>query len=269
VTGGEEPRGPTLRATGPGKPITGIWSWFAAAPPKGGERQWKDEHSAKELARAWLRADGKPAQPDEVTAVLATHPGTAGYAASEVIPEQVTVLDEVRGEGRNHDLIAVGDVNGVATLLAVEAKAREGFGEDVTERVRRSETSPGSNVPARVVGLLEALTGESLTPDSTGALRPELGALPYQLLTAATGAVIEARIRQCRRAVLLVHAFGPAGTPEDERDTKALDRFVSVLSKGTVTSLAPSSIIGPYALRPAGRVPADVELYVGRVRTPL
>ncbi len=116
-------RGP-LRAVGPGGGIASAWSWFAAAPPKGGDRQWKRKHSAMELALAWT-ATGHVAVPEDVGRVLDSHPHTSGFVALDVLPEHVTPLDEYRGEGRNHDLVVIGRATAGPTLLAIEAKALE------------------------------------------------------------------------------------------------------------------------------------------------
>jgi hypothetical protein len=45
----------------------------------------------------------------------------------------VTRLDDFRGEHRNHDLVAVGEAAGGRTLLAIEAKADESFGNHTVE----------------------------------------------------------------------------------------------------------------------------------------
>jgi hypothetical protein len=97
-----------IQAAGPGGEIASMWSWFASAPPKGGERQWKDGRSAKELARAWTRCtrpirDAGPyipvlarASPTRVARVARLSARNERHGLWDVHPEHVTPLDTLR-----------------------------------------------------------------------------------------------------------------------------------------------------------------------------
>ena len=263
---------PALRLAGPGTTISGMWSWFAAAPPKGAEKQWKDGRSAKELARAWCRA-GIPSMPAEMVETLSSHSDTVGFVAWDAIPELVTPLDAERGEARNHDLVVVGVANGAATLVGVEAKAGEPFGDKtVAQRLAAGVATPRSGVSRRIAGLVEAITGQRPDFASGEEIPVGLSDRGYQLLTATVGTVIEAGRRHCSRAVLLVHEFAPATPPpnlaRDLADARAdLDAFVGVLSGDRISHITPTTVVGPFALHPTAHVPAGVKLYVGKAVT--
>lgn len=192
-----------------GTVIRSTEDWFGFGPPKGGEFQWRDGYSAKELANAWT--DGAGAVfPSEVAALLETHTRTSGFIPTHGEPEVVTRLDGFRGEGRNHDLVVEGRAPaGEGTLLAVEGKALETFGQVLTDEVTASLPT-ASKKPQRLNMLAQALLGVGVVDVITRKVDPGLGSLRYQLFTAAVGAVIEAEQRGCARAVLVIHEFRPS-----------------------------------------------------------
>src|SRR4051794_28407609 len=111
-----------LVVRGPRGRIDSIWSWYGCAPPKDPAKQWKERFSAMEVARAWCAA-GRPRIPGAVMSTLDDNPNTAGFIGWDVDVEHVTALDGFGGEGRNHDLVIVGECRATPTLVAVEAKA--------------------------------------------------------------------------------------------------------------------------------------------------
>jgi hypothetical protein len=269
MAGGGFVEPPPLRVTGPAPPIASIWSWFAAAPPKGAERHWVDGRSAKELAQAWCRGP-RPAPPPELLGALDAHPDTAGFTAWDVLAEHVTTFDDAGGEGRNHDLVVVGTAHGGPTLLGVEAKAGERFGDtSVADQLAAGLAKTGSKIPRRVQLLCNAL-GSSCEP----ALAAGLAHRGYQLLTATIGTVVEAGRRHCRQAIVVVHEFRPLEpAPKLLAELNAaqtdLDAFVAYLSQGEHLRLYPGQTIGPFALTPTRFVPDGIRLYLAKVRTDL
>jgi hypothetical protein len=261
-----------LRITGPGGAITSELTWFCAAPPKKGELQWKAGSSALELARAWCRP--KPAPPLEMLAALDSHPDTAQFAITDAIAEQVTPLDNERGEHRNHDLVAIGTASSGPLLVAVEGKAGEPFGDGTAGAYYAKQFGTSSRVPHRIAGLIAALTGVAVDPDHAPQLDSELAAHGYQLLTASVGTVLEAARWHCPRAVLLVHEFASEPmTPKQSsgllKSKLDLDRFVSTISHGAVNEVPPGTCVGPFPTLPTPFVSGTVALYVAKCRTDL
>jgi hypothetical protein len=262
-----------LRLTGPGVAITSELTWFVAAPPKKGELQWKAGSSALELARAWCRP--KPAPPTEMLAALDSHADTAQFRITDAIAEQVSPLDNERGEHRNHDLVVVGSASSGPLLVAVEGKAGEVFGDQTAGAyyTKQFET-PKSRVPHRIAGLVKALTGTTIDPDHAPELHSPLADRGYQLLTASVGAVLEAERWHCLRAVLLVHEF--ANDPMTAKQSSGLakskidlDAFVAAISGDAVTEVAPGVCVGPFPTHATPFVSGSVALYVAKCRTEL
>jgi hypothetical protein len=204
---------------------------------------------------------------------LNAHPDTAGFVAWEAIPELVTPLDGERGEARNHDLLVIGAAHGIPTLVAIEAKAGESFGEKtVAESLSAVAAKTGSGVPRRIAGLIESVTGKRPDLENGESIPISLADRGYQLFTATVGAVIEAGRRHCTRAVLLVHEFAPddrgAKLAKDlaEADTD-LDAFVQLLTGDAAAQVAPGTVVGPFALQPTTYVPSGVRLYIAKAVT--
>jgi hypothetical protein len=160
-----------------------------------------------EVARVWCDS-GRPRIPDVVLATLDDNSRTAGFIGWDVDVEYVTAFDGFTGEGRNHDLVIVGECAETPTLVAIEAKAAEPFGESVHLTVTRAlARSKGSKVPQRLDLLSEAVRGKPAMLADNKTVDPTIAGLGYQLFTAAVGTVVEADRRHCGRAVMLVHRF--------------------------------------------------------------
>lgn len=252
-----------VRATGPGASINSMWSWFASAPPKGGERQWKDGRSAKELARAWARS-GRLCVPAEVMRLLDSTPQTTGFRAWDIIPELMTPLDGFRGESRNHDLIAVGSATGGPTLLAIEAKAGEPLGPTVSAQLSAGAKKSSSKIRQRVLLLLDAVFGPVTSTPSASVLAETCGHLQYQLLTAICGAVIEAGRRGCAQAAVIIHEF------DDGKALQAAETPLRhLLMAAGEQEPDPGALSGPYVLNSDTQpyMPPAIRLFIGRVVT--
>jgi hypothetical protein len=245
-----------MRINKSGHEIGSVEDWFRYAPPKMGERQWKDGRSAKELARSWLR-NGTAKPPAELVKLLDTKFST-GITFDEAKPECVIELDNFVGEHRNCDLVVLCNVGGKRTVITVEAKADEPFGDVIGEYFDR-KAGTGSKVPGRIQQLSEAVFGR--VPDE--AIRK----LRYQLLHAAAATLIEAKDSRAEMGILLVHEFRSASLNRDKLTQNAADwgNFVHAFSELTTTRIEENQIIGPVLVPGGGRVPIDVPLYFGKL----
>lgn len=266
------------RVAGAGGRISNVWTWFAAAPPKDPEKQWKESHSAMELARAWCRA-GSPSPPSELLDALASTPFD-DFRPWDVFAEWETPLDDIKGDTRSHDLIAVGRTIGGSGLLSVEAKAGETFGKSsLTEHLSRA--GRGSRIPDRIALLVEAITGQRLDlPGEADKIPLELRDLGYQLFTATIGTVIEAGRRNCSEAALVIHELISADWKPDrsarrEQTHRELAAFVAALGSfcsnpaDPTVELAVGGSFGPFALHPTRFTPGGIDLYLAHVVTKL
>ena len=253
-----------MRITKNGQLIQSVEDWFRYAPPKGGADQWRDGRSAKEFARAWVES-GSVSVPDELVALLSSHPDTQSAVLENGEPEARLAFDKRVGEVRNADL-AVRAVSGSAPLaLTIEAKADEPFDQLVPDTLadaldRILERGRGGGVD-RVRDLATSL----LPPPRRGL--PQLRLLRYQLLTAVAGSLAWARQLEAPRAVLVIHEFqtSQTSTRELQRNAQDLDIFVTRLTAGALRRLAVGSLVGPI------RVPGDplfdkpADLYLGKI----
>ena len=191
---------------------TPIKRWEDWTRPKRPEH-WKAGRSAMELAKAWFR-DGALAVPEEFKAVLASHSRFSDLTIEQGVPELVTPLPQ-RGEGRNHDLALVGKTPSERVTICVEAKADEPFGAQTVKEylgsaLRRRADGERTNVPERIVSLL-AMLGR----DVDRLEYPPWQGVPYQLLTAICGTLIQARRDDASCAVLTVHEFRTRYTSDE------------------------------------------------------
>jgi hypothetical protein len=231
-----------------------VEDWFRYAPPKKGKLQWQDYRSAKELAMAWFR----PSMPDELRALIESHPAFRDFTIDEAIPEYQIQLDNYGGEPRNADMLVVGSCADCVALLTIEAKADEEFGPIAADYVREKEGSR-SNVPKRVSLLLRSIFGRDLDE--------QLGLLRYQLIHGAAATLIEAKKRGAKQAAFVVHEFlSPKTDPEKVlRNGSDWDHFLSSL--GGVAR--PCALSGPLMVSGGEFVPADIPLFLGKASVTL
>ena len=240
--------------------ITSLEQWFARAPPRGREKQWKDKRSAKELARRWVGAF----LPDEVVAALDTQPALRGFAPKRGLAEYVTKLDHF-GPGRVHDLLLEGAADGAMTVIGIEGKADEKFGQTVEKALQEVEGVP-SDLPARIDRLCKALFGKGPADE------PSLLRLYYQLVYAAAACLIEANQRRCQSAVFLTHEFKSTGLNGASlaRNQEGLNNFVRAVSRGSTASVPHNGVVGPFRVAgdPARKgfpeISASIDFYIGR-----
>lgn len=243
-----------------GHEILSVEDWFSYAPPKKGELQWKDKRSAKELAQSWFR-NGTPKPPEELIASLEAKFDT-GVTFDEAKPECIIELDDFVGEHRNCDLVVLCNVGAKRMVINVEAKADEPFGDVIGEYYDR-KTGSGSNVPARIRQLSQALFGR----EPVEAIRK----LRYQLLHAAAATLIEARANEAEMGLLLVHEFRSASLNRDKLTQNATDwqNFVHVFPELATARIEENQILDPVSVPGGGRVPHSVPLHLGHLVTEL
>lgn len=233
-----------------------ITDWRSWTRPK--ERaQWRATRSAMELARAWFTAPA-PTVPAEISNLFASHPRTVGALLKEGWPELKTSLP-YPGEGRNHDLVLVGQVGEQAILVSVEAKVDETMGPPVGVYWRKSKRSPGSRAWRRIDALLAAAFGAEAV-----AVEEPWSGLPYQMLTALVATSIEAAYRSCSLAVFCLHEFvtesaKPAFLRRNDSEFRA---FLGALG---VTKPATSHLHGPFNVATPG-TSSTIPVLVGKAQ---
>jgi hypothetical protein len=255
--------GSAIEITGSkGGSIRSVRDWFREAPPKLREKQWKDGRSAKELALAWFQ----PAIPSDLVEFLNSHGPTRGLRLEKAMAEHVTRLDTYRGEHRNHDLVLIGDVRRTRTVIGIEAKADESFGDTLADYVRKALARPTktrTKAPERLELLGEGLFGRQ----DIAKKRPDL---MYQLLSGTAGTLIEAKKQTARQVIFLVHEFKKGKpTPKMAQNRKSLNRFVRELGAKPAAAGSTGWLVGPIKVPGGEFIPGDIPLYIGLLTTEL
>ncbi len=240
------------------KKIHSVEDWFLIAPPKEKEKHWVDGRSAKELAKAWFPKPRHEETPREFKELLESRPEISGIEFEEAEPELVTHFDNCGGEGRNADLVLLGQANGKKILVSVEAKADEEFGLYATDHIRKRKMVEGSRVPERFSLMCQGLFARK---------EPEACDLRYQLLTATCGTLVEAEKRGADIAVFVIHEFiGKTKDKKMRKNSDDLNRFIQVLSSGKAKSILPGQLLGPFYVPGNKYFPGKIPLYIGKCR---
>ena len=249
--------------------IRTLADWRLYAPPRGGDSQWRDYRSAKELARAWCPDGIGPTVPPETRALLHTRPEFSGFEIVEAVPEYRVRFDDFPGDPRNADLMVTGVANGEEFIMNVEGRGDEPFGAYISDELMAAARHISRESPAPSFGRITELADCLLPPRLGG--EAHLGELRYQLLTSIAGTLACATENRVRRAVLLIHEFrthitNDAFLSDNHRD---LERMIERLTNGNVRSVGLNQLIGPLRFSGNSYIDRDVELFVGKVRREL
>lgn len=198
-----------------------VEKWKQIAPPFGGDKQWDDGRSAKELAKYIVGANGNV--PKEIECVIPEDlRGDKGFSWA---PEYVTCFDKKEfgtGNGRNHDLIMYND----NLFIGIEAKTDEPFDKTLGSWLTsgKSEGSKENRIK-RLNAMCKRILGREYDPDKDKDLR-------YQLFSAITGIIIEAEKRLLENAMFIIITFKVKGNKYDEnriiRNKEDLKQFLDM-----------------------------------------
>ena len=241
-----------------GQEIKCLEDWLELCPPAGKEIQWKNGRSAKELARDWTMNKGS-----NLLKILNKTFAFDNITLLEAAPEYVSKFDDFKGNGRQHDLLAIGWDNKGKVLLSIEAKADEEFGEiiskeylnAVTKRINRNNTK----VPERIEKLIYNVFGDYN--------KASVFDLRYQLLHGVAGVLSEAKKQDIKRAVFIINTY----QSEDEKifniekykkNQKDLENFLNYLSKGKIQKCIENALMGPFKFRASKYIVEETDLYI-------
>ncbi len=249
--------------------IRTLADWRLYAPPRGGDAQWRDYRSSKELARAWCPDGIGPTVPPETRALLLTRSEFNAFEVLEAVPEQRIRFDDLPGDPRNADLMVLGSANGEEFVMNVEGRGDEPFGAYVNDELIAAARRISRETPAPSFARITQLADALLPPRLGG--EPHLGELRYQLLTSIAGTLAYATERAVKRAVLVVHEFrthvtNDAFLSDNHRD---VERTIERLTNGETRCIAMNQLVGPLRFPGNQYISRDVELFIGKVRREL
>jgi len=241
-------------------PITSSHNW--TRPKK--DYHWKAGRSAMELARSWFR-NSHPEPPDELLALLYSNPRLKNITLTKGTPELITRLPE-RGEGRNHDLSLIGHTDDEQITVTIEAKADESYGNDTileyyNKALQRRKDGISTRVPERIEKLLYMVDYDATVSNSNWRH------IRYQLLTAVTGTILQAKLEGSSLAVLVVHEFRTDNTDNTDNNKQLqnhleLEKLLSVLSGGGVNKMKTVILYGEFNVD-------DLDFMIGKIVTEL
>jgi len=282
-----------------GKPIRSFDDWEQyALPQERKEMHWEEGRSACELGRIWT-SNGEPAVPGELIRLLESNEGTRGIVIHSGITEQETRLPFTSRGPRCHDLALQAEQNGSPVIVCIEAKADEPFGGTVAmelinarrrverrkekEKKRQKQRPINTKFPNRLDWLTRSLLGlPAFKDDKLIAVSTAVAELPYQLLSAIGGTLLEAEHQNACKAVLAFHEFRTTKTKDAnlEANANALNRFLRLLLSangvdvGEDFELKSGHMIGPIlitgrSVAASVKIPNSIPLFVGKIRTDL
>jgi hypothetical protein len=189
-----------------------------------------------------------------------------GTVLDRAHPEYPVPFDDLKGEPRNTDLVAVGRADRGSIAVSVEAKANEEFGDLIADVLMDGARKLALETPTHIVERIQTLMA-AILPERWGGA-PRLGELRYQLLTATAGALSYAKAERATAAVLIIHEFHtPRTSPSRHLDNQRdLDHFVSRLSQGRWAVCQTGGFVGPMLVKGNKWIPSDIPLWIGKIR---
>lgn len=178
--------------------------WLFAAPPKGKENQWKDNYSAKELAKFATSLEFVPFLSDLIK-MMECKPSDV-----DCFPEEDTPLPYSSRGPRSHDLLVVG----TDFIIGIEAKVNESF----SETIQKEYENGSQDKKNRIDWMKRILLKDQSTPYDN---------LKYQLFSGTCGTLLEAyrsskkRNRDINKCMFLYLSFelkGNGGNKQNNED---------------------------------------------------
>jgi hypothetical protein len=231
-----------------------LYQWFDKCPPQGKLKHWVDGRSAKETAKYWLHTI-----PSEFRKLL--NPLNLNYKICS--PEFISKFDNYGGNDRNHDLLIIAEKkSGDKVVISIESKVDEEFGNTVSKTIidanERIYKNPNSKGLLRIEDLRKTLFG--CEKDDQLPIR-------YQLLTAISGTLAEAKLQGAKTAIFIVQTFFSSETKAKKHEQNKIDlnSFLNLFTNGRYISINDGELLGPF--RAPGNnnlVPDNIDLWIGK-----
>ncbi|MFZ0467162.1 MAG: hypothetical protein WAL78_15825, partial [Candidatus Acidiferrales bacterium] len=224
--------------------------------------------------------NGEPAVPTVLTELLNSRDATRGAVIRNGIADHETQLPPGTHGPRCHDLALFGEQGQSAITICVEAKADERFGAPVVDELRNAKKRRGTRFLDRLDWLTRSLLGlPAFKDEGRNTVSDEIRNLPYQLLTATAGTLIEAENQHSAKAILVIHEFRTLKTDDEkmERNAAELNSFLRLLLQQNGApdgnlQLHCGQLIGPLPLIERSvekdrKMPYQIPFFVGKIST--
>ena len=215
------------------------------------KHQWKDERSAKENARAWIKA--APHMQSDIAQVLANCPDIGPVRCWSAEPEARVSIDRFRGEQPNIDLLLLVEDDNGSLVVAIEAKVDEPFGKSLADQYGTHALHGLRILVQKQLRVLTRCSTDSQSSSSRTMCRNSAISCSRQPTRCLR------RLSAAERAVLIVHEFLTPLTVVEKRERNAADlhRFLAT-ALCHPAQLACGDAAGPISV---DRAPS---LYIGK-----
>ena len=239
--------------------INSLDGWMFFAPPKGGKKQWKPEHSAQEFAKIVLDKDKFESEAcDLVKEELGK------IQLHKVYPEKQTKFDKFKGGKRHHDLacLAKKENSNEKIALCYEAKATETLDKEVQVHIANAlQKNPNSNMKNRVNSLTKRFWGKNYDENLYGDLR-------YQLFSGLAGTICFAEKNSCSACVFVIYQIETDKTKEEDMNSTRNDVVKFIQKFNGHTELTESSFKDDhlYDLGALEGLHSKIQTYIAYIR---
>lgn len=214
--------------------LINIYDWKEQCPPKS-EIHWKDKRSAKEMAKFWVETENQ----QKIVSFLSQSSQVVNLEYG--IPEMAMKFDNYKSP-RKTDLAIFGEINSKKTLISIEGKADESYGENLfkdefIQSIMTKAITPNSKKLNRCIELFQRFNSVS-----------EVLNIRYQLLYWLAGTIEEAVSNNIDTIFLISQEFHSDETADINinRNKLDFDFFISLISKGTKITPSDNFIVGPF-----------------------
>ena len=181
--------------------------WKLAFPPAGGDKQWKDRFSAKELAKIVTNYKNYVGKDFEL--LLQDNEEFKGLKLINVFPEHLSHFDDNPRGPRHHDLACIAEKDGERIALCFEAKVSESF----DKRLSSWQNSDGKKTRCNI--LCKNFFGCNYND--------KFKDVYYQLLSAVAGTIAFASENGCSKAYFIVYQIIPEEKKTSDHKKKIND----------------------------------------------
>jgi hypothetical protein len=228
--------------------------WKNEFPPQGGDLHWKEGRSAMETAKHWLNGI-----PKEFVNILKCFQ----FQYDSLYPEHITIFDEYKGNGRNHDLLILAtDQQNDKVVISVESKVDEPFDKQIGPYLAKIKLKKAKGEKSNADFRIEKLK-LAICPNVK---REVFELLQYQLLSAIAGTLVEAKKQGAKKAIFLLQTFISLNMDQKkhQKNQQDLDCFLNAISNGKHCNIQDNELFGPFRFAGNEFIPSDVELWIGK-----
>lgn len=229
--------------------ILSVEEWLKHCPPVNPSIQWVNKRSAKEMAIFWTDIQSQN------DFLLFLQNVNKDLIFNYALPEIATKFDDYNSPRKN-DLCVFATAGKEETLISIEGKSDEHFGENYVDKewifsINEKNKRSKSKKIDRLIGLYQRFNCNA-----------DFLKIRYQLTYWLAGAIDEAKRNKINTVFLIVQEFHSDITNDEKIavNKQDLDFFVNFISDSEYRSVNKNQIIGPIN----NQFTKQINLYIGK-----